>query len=123
MSSVLTRAENKTTWFEDIDQQLDALRLDCLECCEVDQPLPTDKNFNLAKEFVHKMRTLADFPELPPALVWIATDGHIGITWKTERLNLDVIIAEPVVAYTTVNKKRKTIKLHDLSLAMRALAA
>lgn len=123
MSSVLTRAENKTAWFEDIDHQLDALRLDCLECSEEDQPLPTDEYFNLAKVFVHKMRTLADFPELPPAHVWVATDGHIGITWKTERLNLDIIIAEPVVAYTTVNEKRQSVELSNLSQAMRALAA
>ncbi len=123
MSSVLPGAENKTAWFEDINHQLDALRLDCLDCSEEDQPLPTDEYFELAKAFVHKMRTLADFPELPPAHVWIATDSHIGITWKTERLNLDVIIAEPVVAYTTVNQKRKSVDLSDLSLAMRALAA
>ena len=122
MSSVPTKSDKETAWFDEINHQLNALRLDCLGCSAEDQSLPTEAHFNLAMEFVQEMRTLAHFPKLPHAHVWVATDGHIGITWKTERRSLDILIAESVVAYTTTNKIRRSVELSNIHLAMQALA-
>lgn len=123
MPPVLEKPETRTDWFEEICQQLDALRHDAHEYREESDIIPQDEAFEIVKQAFQDLRRLADFPKLPKAHVWLGPEGQIGITWKYKGNSLDLIFGQKFTARLTELGVQKLLAPKDVPTALSRIAA
>ncbi len=123
MTPIVQEQPTKTAWYEEICQQLDALRDNAKAHVDECEKAPSDERFEKVKEYVMRLRTLADYPNLPEAEVWIGPNQQIVITFETSEAELDLIFSNKLTARLTIGKQQSLLKQTDIPKALQELAA
>ena len=115
MGHITNEPKTRTDWYEEVCQQLDALKRDSVEFTDENDVLPPGRLFEFVKEKLQDLRQLANFPCIRVPDVWLGPNGQIGLTWDAQEHNFDLIFGtSKITARWRVGSNQTLIEPKDV---------